>query len=208
MNESLEKGGNRMKKTQGGVKALIIGIILLCLVLGYYYYLSNKDAGVKDESEVTVTAVQDALMKNLDNNYPPSPREVLKYYGELVQCLHNEEYSEEEFLQLAMQIQRLYDDELVANQTQEQYIQSLTWDINSMKEKEVVISSYSLSSSTDVDRFEMDGYSWAKLNMTFTLRQGKGLDVTEEVFLLRKDAEGHWKIYGWKLAEDVTSDGE
>lgn len=197
-----------MKKTQGGVKALIIGIILLCLVLGYYYYLSNKDAGVKDESEVTVTAVQDALMKNLDNNYPPSPREVLKYYGELVQCLHNEEYSEEEFLQLAMQIQRLYDDELVANQTQEQYIQSLTWDINSMKEKEVVISSYSLSSSTDVDRFEMDGYSWAKLNMTFTLRQGKGLDVTEEVFLLRKDAEGHWKIYGWKLAEDVTSDGE
>lgn len=197
-----------MKKTQGGVKALIIGIILLCLVLGYYYYLSNKDAGVKDESEVTVTAVQDALMKNLDNNYPPSPREVLKYYGELVQCLHNEEYSEEEFLQLAMQIQRLYDDELVANQTQEQYIQSLTWDINSMKDKEVVISSYSLSSSTDVERFEMDGYSWAKLNMTFTLRQGKGLDVTEEVFLLRKDAEGHWKIYGWKLAEDVTSDGE
>lgn len=197
-----------MKKTQGGVKALIIGIILLCLVLGYYYYLSNKDAGVKDESEVTVTAVQDALMKNLDNNYPPSPREVLKYYGELVQCLHNEEYSEEEFLQLAMQIQRLYDDELVANQTQEQYIQSLTWDINNMKDKEVVISSYSLSSSTDVERFEMDGYSWAKLNMTFTLRQGKGLDVTEEVFLLRKDAEGHWKIYGWKLAEDVTSDGE
>ena len=197
-----------MKKTQGGVKALVIGIILLCLVLGYYYYLSNRDAGVKDEPEVVATAVQEALMKNLDNNYPPSPREVLKYYGELVQCLHNEEYSEEEFLQLAAQVQKLYDDELVANQTGEQYIQSLTWDINSMKDKEVVISSYSLSSSTDVERFEMDGYSWAKLYMTFTLRQGTGLETTEEVFLLRKDTEGHWKIYGWKLAEDVTSDGE
>ncbi len=197
-----------MKKSQSGVKVLVIGIILLCLVLGYYYYLSNKDAGVKEEAEVTVTAVQEALMRNLDNNYPPSPREVLKYYGELAQCLHNEDYSEEEFLQLAEQIQRLYDDELIANQTKEQYIQGLTWDVNNMKEKEVVISSYSLSSSTDVDYFEADGYSWAKLYLTFTLRQGTGLELSEEVFLLRKDAEGHWKIYGFKLAEDVTSDGE
>ena len=197
-----------MKKSQSGVKVLVIGIVLLCLVLGYYYYLSNKDAGVKEEAEVTMTAVQEALMRNLDNNYPPSPREVLKYYGELAQCLHNEEYSEEEFLQLAEQIQRLYDDELVANQTKEQYIQGLTWDVNNMKEKEVVISSYSLSSSTDVDYFEADGYSWAKLYLTFTLRQGTGLEISEEVFLLREDTEGHWKIYGFKLAEDVTSDGE
>lgn len=197
-----------MKKSQSGVKVLVIGIVLLCLVLGYYYYLSNKDAGVKEEAEVTITAVQEALMRNLDNNYPPSPREVLKYYGELAQCLHNEEYSEEEFLQLAEQIQRLYDDELVANQTKEQYIQGLTWDVNNMKEKEVVISSYSLSSSTDVDYFEADGYSWAKLYLTFTLRQGTGLEISEEVFLLREDTEGHWKIYGFKLAEDVTSDGE
>ena len=197
-----------MKKSQSGVKVLVIGIILLCLVLGYYYYLSNRDAGVKEETEVTITAVQEALMRNLDNNYPPSPREVLKYYGELAQCLHNEEYSEEEFLQLAEQIQRLYDDELVANQTKEQYIQGLTWDVNNMKEKEVVISSYSLSSSTDVDYFEADGYSWAKLYLTFTLRQGTGLEISEEVFLLREDTEGHWKIYGFKLAEDVTSDGE
>lgn len=197
-----------MKKTQGGTKALVIGIILLCLVLGYYYYLSNKNSGVKEEAEVTVTAVQEALMRNLDNNYPPSPREVLKYYGELAQCLHNEEYSEEEFLQLAKQVQLLYDDELIANQTQEQYIAGLTWDVNSMKEKEVVISSYSISSSTDVEYFEADGYSWAKLYLTLTLRQGTGLEISEEVFLLRKDEAGHWKIYGWKLAEDVTSDGE
>lgn len=197
-----------MKKTQGGVKALIIGIILMCLVLGYYYYLSNKKEDVKEETSVTLTAVQEVLMKNLDSNYPPSPREVLKYYGELVQCLHNETYSDEEFLQLAVQAQKLYDDELIANQTQDQYIQDLQWDINNMKQQEIVISSYTPASSTDVDYFDADGYSWAKLNLTFTLRQGTALNMTEEVFLLRKDEEGHWKIYGWKLAEDVISDEE
>ena len=197
-----------MKKTQGGVKALIIGIILMCLVLGYYYYLSNKKEDVKEETSVTLTAVQEVLMKNLDSNYPPSPREVLKYYGELAQCLHNETYSDEEFLQLAVQAQKLYDDELIANQTQDQYIQDLQWDINNMKQQEIVISSYTPASSTDVDYFDADGYSWAKLNLTFTLRQGTVLNMTEEVFLLRKDEEGHWKIYGWKLAEDVISDEE
>lgn len=197
-----------MKKTQGGVKALIIGIILMCLVLGYYYYLSNKKEDVKEETSVTLTAVQEVLMKNLDSNYPPSPREVLKYYGELAQCLHNETYSDEEFLQLAVQAQKLYDDELIANQTQDQYIQDLQWDINNMKQQEIVISSYTPASSTDVDYFDADGYSWAKLNLTFTLRQGTALNMTEEVFLLRKDEEGHWKIYGWKLAEDVISDEE
>ena len=197
-----------MKKTQNSVKILIIGIVLLCLVLGYYYYLSNRNAGVKEEADVTISAVQEVLMRNLDTNYPPSPREVLKYYGELAQCLHNEEYTEEEFMKLATQAQRLYDDELIANQTQGQYIQDLQWDVNNIKQQKIVLSSYTTSSSTDVDYFEADGYSWAKLNLTFTLRQGTALDMTEEVFLLRKDKDGHWKIYGWKLTEDVTSDGE
>jgi len=197
-----------MKQMQSSAKIVIIGIILLCLVLGYYYYLSNRNADVKEETDVTVTAVQEVLMKNLDTSYPPSPREVLKYYGELAMCIHNETYTEEEFLKLAAKAQGLYDEELIANQTQEQYIQDLQWDINQMKEQKITISSYTPSSSTDVEYFDADGYSWAKLNLSFTLRQGVGLDLIEEVFLLRKDKDGHWKIYGWKLAEDVTSDGE
>ena len=60
-----------MKKTQGGVKALIIGIILMCLVLGYYYYLSNKKEDVKEETSVTLTAVQEVLMKILLKSTEP-----------------------------------------------------------------------------------------------------------------------------------------
>lgn len=195
-----------MKKTQSGIKTLIIGIILLCLVLGYYYYLSHRNAGIKEEEEVVITAVQEALMRNLDTKYPPSAREVLKYYGELAQCLYNEECTEEEFLQLAEQVKLLYDEELVANQTQEQYIQNLQWDVNEFKKAKIVISTVSPSSSTDVEYFEADGYSWARLYLTFTLRQETALDVKEEIFLLRKDTKGHWKIYGWKLAEDVIND--
>ncbi|MDO4305026.1 MAG: hypothetical protein Q4D94_14050 [Bacillota bacterium] len=192
----------KKKHNRNGIKGFLIGIVLISIVIGYFYYLSNKKSGEAQSEEVQVTVVQEVLMRNLENNYPPSPREVLKYYGELMQCFYCEEYTEEEFLQLAMQIQELYDDELVANKTQQQYLEDLKWDIDNFKEQGIVVSSYSLPSSTDVEEFKQDGFRWAKLYCSFTLRKGTQLDVTNEVFLLRKDDAGHWKIYGWMLAED------
>ena len=183
------------------VKVVIIGIILVCIVIGYYYYLSNKEK--KDTDEVQkATAVQAALSYNFEKNYPPTPKEVVKLYGQITQCLHNETYTDEEFEKLALQIQNLYDDELIANKTQNQYLEDLKWDIKNIREQEIVISSYAAGASTDVEYYSMDGYSFAKLPCTFTMRKGTFLEVTDEIFLLRKDADGHWKIYGWTLDEE------
>lgn len=186
-----------MKNKGTGVKTLIIGIILLCIVLGYYYYLSNKQRNSREEAKVTTTAVQEVLLYNLEKRYPPTPKEVVKFFGEISKCFYNETYTEEEFLQLASKIQILYDEELVANKTQEQYIKDLREDIDEWKEIGMVISSYSTSASTDVERFTQDGYEWARLYCSFTLRAGTKLETSNEVFLLRKDKEGHWKIFGW-----------
>lgn len=189
------------KQKQNGTKALVIGIILVCLVLGYYFYLSQKADSRKQESEVKITEVQNALLRDLDTNYPPTPREVLKCFCQMAQCLYNETYTEEEFKELAEKVQTLYDTELVANMTQDQYLQDLKWDIAQFAKEKIVISSYTLSSATDVEEFKQDGYSWARLYCTFTLRTGTQLSSTQETFLLRKDEENHWKIYGWERTE-------
>ena len=141
-------------------------------------------------------------MRDLDKNYPPTPREVVKYFGELAQCIIGETYTDEEFEKLALQAQRLYDAELISNKTQQQYLDDLKWDINTFKEEEIVISSYSPSSSVDVEEFSRDGYKWAKLYCSFSLRKGTYIESNEEVFLLRKDEDGHWKIYGWQPVEN------
>lgn len=194
---------NSMKKqSANGIKVLIIGIVLICLVAGYYYYLSNKKQEAKEEAPAKATAVQEVLLYNFERNYPPTPKEVVKLYGQITQCFYNEEYTEEEFVQLAMQIQNLYDDELIANKTENQYIEDLRWDVNNMKEQGIVISSYATSSSTDVDFFSKNGFDFAKLYCTFTLRKGTRLGYSNEVFLLRKDSDGHWKIYGFMLADE------
>ncbi len=192
-------------KKQTGVKVVIIGIILVGLVLGYFYYLSNKKPKGDSDDGVKISEVQDVLLRNLDKNYPPTPREVVKYFCEIAQCLYGDDYTDEEFEELAMQARKLYDEELLANNTEKQYIENLKWDVNQFKEEGVVISSFAPASSVDVEYFTQDGYSWAQMRCTFTLRKGTQLASSKEIFLLRKDADGHWKIYGWTLEEENAS---
>ena len=200
----MEKKGGK-----SGIKILIIGIILAALAFGYYFYLTNKRNREASENKVDLTAVQNVLLRNLDKNYPPTPKEVMKVYGELTMCIHGQNYTDEEFEQLASQIQKIYDEELIAEtgNSGQQYLEALKKDIDDLKKKGLVISSYTLPSAADVSYYTMDGYDWAKLYFTFNLRQGTNRTTSEEVFLLRKDEDGRWKIYGWKtvLTDDDKS---
>ena len=143
----MEKKGGK-----SGIKILIIGIILAALVFGYYFYLTNKRNREASENKVDLTAVQNVLLRNLDKNYPPTPKEVMKVYGELTMCIHGQNYTDEEFEQLASQIQKIYDEELIAEtgNSGQQYLEALKKDIDDLKKKGLVISSYTLPSAADV----------------------------------------------------------
>jgi len=184
-----------------GVKGTIILVILIMMVISYYFYLSNKTVPDKKEESTQLTVVQSLLLDNLEMQYPPSPKEVVKYYCEITKAFYNETYTDEELTGLALKIRELYDDELLAHNSQDQYLIDIKTDIQSFRQKKCTISSYTTSSSMDVEYFQADGFEFAKLYCMFTLRQGTDLQYTTEQFLLRKDDTGHWKIYGWELAD-------
>lgn len=190
-------------KRSGGIKIVVIVIILAAIVLGYFYYLGHRNRKQAEET-VAVTVVQSVLMRDLEHNYPPTPKEVVKYYSEITECFYNEEYTDEELTLLANKIQMLYDADLVANKTQEQYMEDLRNDIVEMKGKKYTIASYEVSASTDVEYFTQDDYSCARLYCTYYLKQpSSGTRATSlERFVLRQDQDGHWKILGWELVED------
>lgn len=197
-----KEGMSMRKERQNPVKLVIIGCILAALIIGFYFYLSNKTRGNGKEDNPTLSKSQQVLLRNLETNYPPSPREVLKYYCDILQCLYNESHTDEELEDLAMQIQRLYDGEFIANQNADMYLLSLAGEIANMEKNDMKISSYSTSSSTDVDYFTEDNYDWARLYCILSIRKGTQIVSSEERFLMRKDEDGHWKIYGWELVEE------
>lgn len=189
-----------------GSKGMVILIILACLIIGYYFYLSNRSTNNEEteQAEVEVmTMSQKALARNLESNYPPSPREVVKYFSEITQCFYNEDNDEETLEALGVQMRKIYDDELVANQTEEEYLNLLQQDIDEYKANNRTIASYSPSSSVDVETFSQDGYEWARLYCVYNIKQDSILYPTTICFILRKDENSHYKIYGWKKVDNV-----
>lgn len=186
-----------------GTKGTILLIVLACLVVGYYFYLTN-DGGKKEAAPADVevmTMSQKALSRNLVANYPPSPREVVKYFSEITQCFYNEEHTDEELKELALKMREIYDDELVANQTEEEYLDLLKRDILEYQTNHRTISGYSPSSSVDVEHFTENGYQCARLYCVYDIKQESLVYKTTLCFILREDENSHYKIYGWEKVD-------
>lgn len=189
-----------MKKFKMSTSIIII-VVSVALIVGLYYVIANYLAKDDEPTDVQITAVQNVLLRNMDNNYPPTPKEVLKYYSDITQCFYAGGYTDEELIQLANRALELYDEELRANQDYDMYIDDLKAEIASFKKKDWSISSYSTSSSMDVLEFEKDGYEWAQLYAFYNVRQSTQIVKVTEIFLMRKDEDGRWKIYGWQQAD-------
>ena len=198
-----------MKKKNGSMRVIICFAIIAVIVLVYYNHTQQKAAEMTHTEEtVESSKVQDVILRNLNSDYPPSPKEVVKFYSEISQCLYGEKYSEDELEKMADQQMKLFDDELAANNPRDKYIVNLKSEIASMKQQGCIIYGYTPSPSTDVEYFNKDGHDWARLYCTYSMSYKKQLVSTKEVYVLRKDSKGHWKIYGWELVkkdEDETA---
>ena len=105
-----------MKKSHN-IKGIILAVVMLLLIVGYYYYLSNRNVSQAEDADrelQTLTATQEVLTRDLETNYPPTPREVVKYFSQITQCFYNEDNTEEEIEQLGHKIMELYDEELIS----------------------------------------------------------------------------------------------
>ena len=190
-----------------GIKAAILMLVMVVLVIGYYSYLSsrNSDANSAQSMENSVaeamTPVQELIAKASYKEYPTTPVQVLKYYNEITACYYNEKYTDDELQQLALMAQKLYDAELIANQTYEQYIQNLKDDIETFRKGNITVYKSEVTPATDVVYFEHNGYQCARLYCVYTLKSGTVYQSSKEVYIMRRDEDGHWKIYGFELVE-------
>lgn len=189
-----------MKKST--VWVTIILILIVVGLVGTYAFLVSR---AKDRAaDAVMTPVQKALSRDLSKDYPSTVKEVVKYYTEIEKCLYNEECTEEELEQLGMQARGLYDEELLRNNDAESYLVRLKAEIKTFQEKGRRYAAISVAGSTSVDTFSEDGYEFARIHCKYTVSE-KGQSYTESrVYLLRRDEQRRWKIYGWDDAKNVN----
>ena len=191
-------------KNLNSLKGVLIVLVLAVLIVTYSVHMSNLAKGKEDETAVKTDAVTELLQRNLTTNYPQTPKEVIKYFSEITQCYYNEEYTDEQLILLADQMLKLYDPELASFKSHDDYIQDLKDDIAEYKFNNYTISSFAPSASTDVEFFSEDGYEFARIWCVYTIKSGKNYKPIQEVFILRKDSNSHWRIFGWKPVESQT----
>lgn len=183
------------------IKSVIIGVILLALIIGYYFHLSAKNTKNAQDEVIDTTLTQDVLAKDLQNAYPASPKEVVKYYNEIQECYYNEENDEETIKKIMLKSRELFDKDLLAKNDEDTQFEALMGEVKNFREEERDIFAWSTDSANDVEYNTFEGSDWATIRSHYTIRSNSVYTKTTEVFLLRKDAEGKWKIYGWDLEQ-------
>lgn len=188
------------------VKTSILMMVIVVLIVGYYYYLStrnekaNSAQATEDKVVTEMTPVQELLAMSKYKEYPTTPVQVVKYYNEITSCFYNETYNEEELEDLAKLARTLYDPELNANDSYDHYLSQLKDDITVFRTGNITVYSSQVTPATDVEYFEHNGYQCAKLYCMYTLKSGTVYQTSREVYILRKDEQGHWKIFGFSMA--------
>lgn len=183
-------------------KLVTLTLIIVLCVLVYYRYANKQDT--KTGSTVDsdhLSEVEKVLTKNLDEYYPKTPLEVVRFFTRIQKCYYNEDHTDEVVNELGLLARKLMDEDLIKKNPEDEYLQELREEIAAYKKSKKTISNVILSKSTDVVYSTVDNRKTATLNCTYYIQTGERVVVSAEEYILRKDSDDRWKIYGWKLKE-------
>lgn len=187
-------------------RVLIIAIVCIALIVGGYLFWMNRNEASSENVELT--KVQKQITKDLKNNYPATPREVVKVYNEIITCFYNETYTADELEKLGEQARTLMDEELLENNPRDQYFLNLQSEIADYRRDERKILSYNLCSSNDVKFVTVDERECAYVQTSYFIKDKTGHSRTYQMYVVRKDDDGNWKILVFYQIEGDNSDDE
>ena len=172
---------------------VIIAIVLIAGISGTFYMV-NSNSQKKVQKEKTLTDIQKITSKDLEKNYPQTPREVVKLYNKILSCYYKENYTDKELDGLVEQALKLFDDELAANNPKDTYKQSVKDDAKNYSDQGITMAQTDVCDSNDVKYFMKEGSSYSK---------------TYQDYVLRQDEKGCWKILTfYKVEADTDAETE
>ena len=189
-----------MKKGFGKLRKPIIITILALLVVSYYIYLTHRNVN-NDDKMTSNSAVSEITARDLEKNYPGTPRAVVSYFADIQKIWYKEDITGDELTGLAQHARALFDDELLAANDYEQYMNNLRNEITSYKEKESYITECIVEDGYDTEYKTFQNKSYAFVNTKYYVKDNKNLSVVYEKYTLRKDSDSHWKILFWEVTD-------
>lgn len=187
----------KMKKR---IVSISVVLVLACAIVALYMYI---DRSGKEAKEPVNTMAEQILAKNLDTNYPPTPYSVAELYCGIVECIYSTDTTEAQLEALVRMERELFDEEFAAINPYDSLLAATKADLETAKEKKLVFTGYVLDKASNVSKWKKDGDEYASIMFQLMSKSDAGSGGSYRNLIMRKDAEGRYKILGWE-----TADGE
>ena len=151
-----------------------------------------------------LTEIQKVTTKDLDRDYPQTPREVIKFYNKIVDCYYKDQYTDDELDSLTGQALKLFDDELASANQQDSYKESVRADVQNYKDQGKTIAQMDVCDSNDVKYVTDSEDQIAYVRASYFIKQDNSYAKTYQEYVLRKDSEEHWKILTFYKIENAS----
>jgi hypothetical protein len=185
---------NKVKKPMSAVFTIVsISAVILVLI---YANQSKQSANIKEDSLKKLSEVEKLLEMDLDKDYPETPREVAKLHGDMTRLLYSG-VEDDEIKELAIKIRELYGDELLAINSEDQYLADLYSDIALWHQLERRIEYNVVVNEDKEEIYTREGKEYANAFISFTITE-KGQTSELRRYTMRKDKNHKWKILGWE----------
>ena len=192
-----------MKKTRIVILAIVI-VAAICTA----FYIVNNNSKKESAKEAGLTEIQKITTRNMEKDYPATPREVIKFYNRIVKCYYGRQYSDDELEQLADQALSMFDDDLLKKNEKESYIESVKSDAAQYEEDNKSISQTDVCDSNDVKYMTDNGDDIAYVTASYFIKTGSLYTKTYQEYVLRKDDDGDWKILTFYKIEGESSESD
>lgn len=191
------------KKKKGPLGTIIFMVLFAAVVIGIYFAITrNKDNSSTKEIPAETSEADTLIKKDLDWEYPATPREVLKLYCRITKCLYNDDLTDEQIKKLVSQVRNLYSFDLLENNAEDEQIAFIKGDRAEYKKDKKTIFSFAIDSASNIEYMDTKAGKTAVIKMYFTLKAGAQMDRAFEEFSLIQQDDGKWKIAAWRLSEN------
>lgn len=189
-------------------KYVIVAVACICLICAGFFFFSQE----AKEDQKDLTEIEKVIVKDLKNNYPKTPREVVKFYNRIVKCYYGDEPTEEQLDDLVDQMMEILDEDLLLVNPRDDYYDSVAKDIEQYKKDNKQLVSTDVCDSNDVVYVtdDKDGETekdeLAYVNASYFINTDGSFGYSYQQFVLRKDEDGRWKILTFYQIEGEESD--
>ena len=179
----------------------IIMLVVVAVVLFAFYRIATRPASSDDIAGKT--EAEKILSKDIENNYPINPREVVKFYNRIIKCYYAEPHTDEEITSLALTARVLFDTELLKRNPADEYVAGVKQDIEDYKSAGRVISTTEVQDYNDIVFMKKGGYNTATVVSYYLVKDDTGSKGSNMKYYLREDENGRWRILFFELTDDT-----